>query len=194
MAMKKPKIMKRKGKYTKKAKEYINWKRQQTRLKNKANKVVQKTKRIQTITRGVKKSDKVGKIDGIFKKKIVSKAVIPNILEKETSQVNLEYRKLFKNIIKDKQIMDIMLNQDNIQKIKHRFEIRAEAIDVTNKKLLEMKRGSGGDLMSLNRMVRNGLPKGTFVRYGVDLGEGYDFRFLNEGVVEKIKVTIIFRP
>lgn len=182
--------MKRKGKYTKKAKEYLAWKRKQTRQKN----IVSKQKRIQVITKGIKKSDKVGKIDAVFNKKIVSKAIIPNILEKETSQINLEYKKVFKNIIKDKQIMEIMINQDNIQKIKHRFEIRAEVYDTNKKKLMEMKRGSGGDLMSLNRMVKNGLPKGTFVRYGIDLGEGYDFKYLNEGVVEKIKVTIVFRP
>lgn len=143
---------------------------------------------------------KTKKIDKVFEKK-VSKTIIKNFLDVPTNEINLKYKPLLKAVLNKKELGDFasddvlnaMIKQENINKIKWRFEIRADVYDRDGTKVLQMIRGSGGDLMSLKESMRKGVWRGASVDYDLDVGNGYVFKLVNKGNVDRVEVTIIFR-
>lgn len=140
------------------------------------------------------------KIDKVFEKKI-SKVVIRDFLNVPTNEVNLQYRSLLKQVMNKKSlgdlasddVLDAMIKQENINKIKWRFEIRADVYDRDGTKVLQMIKGSNGDLMSLRENMKKGIWRGASVDYDIDCGDGYVFKLLNKGNIDRVEVTIIFR-
>ncbi len=151
-----------------------------------------KVKRITAIRR-----KRPRKIEGAFKR-AVSKVVIADILPIATSQINNEYKRLFGGIIRDKDILDIMITEENIQKIKHRFEIRANIYGLRGEKLAEISKGEGGSLMELKSLMEGKIWKGELLDYPEDprspvIGGGYTYTFLQKGNVDRVETIVVFR-
>lgn len=157
-------------------------------IKDKLKEEIKEKKQEKKNIKGIK-SQKIG---SVFEKK-TSKLIIEDILNIPTNEINLKYKELFRKVIYDKDLMDIMIQQENINKIKHRFEIRATAYDVDGTIVLEMIKGSGGDLMTLKEKMRKGIWRGASVDYDIDLGDGYIFKIVNKGNINSVKTTIVFR-
>lgn len=145
----------------------------------------------------VKRVRRPQKIEGVFKKAI-SKMVIADILPIATSQINNQYKRLFRNVIRDKDIMNLMIVEENIQKIKHRFEIRASIYGLRGEKLAEISKGEGGSLMELRSLMEGKIWKGqnmegTDMEGLKDFGQGYVYHFLQKGNVNRVETVIVFR-
>lgn len=132
------------------------------------------------------------KIEGVFRKS-TKRIVINDILPMRTNEINLQYKRLFKDIIKDEQMMEIMINQENIKKLSWRMEIRANVYDIKGEKIMTMIKGREGDLMSFREAMNKGLWKGASVEYDIDLGEGYNFKMIKKGNVDRVETIVVFR-
>lgn len=158
------------------------------------------------IERGAKRERKGSKtarpvkIDRVFKKGI-TKLTIANILEKPESEINNEYKPIFKKVLNDKglgdfaqeSVLNSMVLQENINKIKWRFDIKAEVYDPNEKKIMEMRKGSDGSLLELKQLTSGRMKEGVSVDYDIDLGKGYLFKMIEKGNIKRIQVTLIFR-
>ena len=140
------------------------------------------------------------KIEKVFKKGI-AKIVISDILNKSTSEINNQYKPLFRKVLQSKglgdfaqeSILNSMILEENVQKINWRFEIRADVYDPNGNRIMNMTKGTGGDLMTLKKNMTKGIWRGASVDYDIDLGNGYVFKMLQKGNVDRVDVTVIFR-
>lgn len=158
-----------------------------------------KINRKKTISKVFKRKPR--KIEGVFKKSI-SKITVKNILTTNASELNKEYRRLFKGIIKDEGLVNIMIEQSNIEKIKWRFEIKADVYALNGQKIIGISKGSGGDLQELKSLLSGKIWRGQNIEndYESDIKialeqKGYIVEFLNAKgeSVDRVDVRIIMR-
>lgn len=140
------------------------------------------------------------KINEVFQKKI-AKIEIPDLLNIPTHEINNYYKPLLKQVLNKKSLGDLasesvlnaMVQQDNINKIKWRFEMRSNIYDLDGTLVAQMNKGSGGDLQTLRELTKKGIWRGARVDYDIDLGQGYVYKMNKQGNVARVEVTIIFR-
>lgn len=141
---------------------------------------------------------------GSLKKAInpgIGKLIIPDMKRFSENEINLQYKKLFKGLVKDEGLLNILILQENIVKIKERFDVSMTIYDMNNKKLAEIYKGSGFDLMNAKQAsikLNKGRNVGKTSENPTDKLEdikslGWEVEILDSGAIERVETKIIFR-
>ena len=198
---KKKQNKKKKSLYFSDRKKYYKKKESiKTIRKNASKTIIKKKKQVAKKKDYSIKTKKTKKLNDLFDKKN-TKINIKDILKIPTSELKNEYRPLIKNALKgsglgdfaNKEVIEAMIKNENIQKIKWRFDMRAVIYDRSNNKIAEMQKGEGGDLITLKEVMKKGIWKGARIEYNIELDKGYNFQLIKEGNVDRVEVTIVFR-
>lgn len=144
---------------------------------------------------GIKTTKKTN-INTLFQRGIRT-ITIKDIQKVPESDINKHYQELFKGLINDKNLMKLMIQEENIQKIKGAFETQIKVYDINNHLLAEAKKGSGDDLMNLKKL-------GTKINKGREIDEtghylndiknaGYQISIHDKGICQRVEIKLIFR-
>lgn len=99
---------------------------------------------------------------------------------------------LFKNIVRDQQILNILTTDHNLQKIKHRFEINLKVYG-QNGLLYEANKLNTTPDQAINE-IKNTATTGTYADYPTKLkNKGWNTTFHQKGTITKKTITITFR-
>lgn len=175
--------------------------RNKKQIRKKEVKQKKKVKRVvRELKRNIYKKEKKNvRIDDIIGQGI--RQIKVNDINKEgENTINSNYEKLFEYTVKDKEIRKILSREENIQKIKWRFETKLKLYDMNNKLLGEAVKGSGGDLQEAKSITKNHLRKGRKIEkdYSNDLRielekKGWKFNYIESGNIERVEAQLIFR-
>ena len=162
-----------------------------------------KTRGRRTIT-GYRETGK-GRLRG-FVPKGIHKVIINDSSKESMQTINENYRKLFRNIIKDKGIMDIIIREENIQKpeISGRLETKIKGYDRQGRLVIEFVKGQGGTLMEAKQVGERDLKRRMDVEKGLGYASpeqmypnlsknGYIKGYVGKGKIERIEIVQIFR-
>lgn len=135
------------------------------------------------------------KIKTAFKKGI-SKWIIYDMFELGYDKINEVYMNLFKPLIHDKDLLKIVAKEDNVQKVKHRFEYVIELRNKNGERVAGMSHIGKKTLVEIKNDLDNVKKLNT--KFTSDVGrlfkgKGYNVDMYKKDVVNTMYVEVLYR-
>lgn len=109
------------------------------------------------------------------------------------------YKELLRPLVADEDILNLLIQDQNIQKLKHRFEYQIQVKDKQEQKLAQIwhigKKTLREVLTELNNNTEyNELVEDDYDDFGRKIrAKGYEYQHKMTGNLHRLKMTIIFR-
>lgn len=157
-----------------------------TPLSRQADRYLKKIRKLPTIQQAISRG--------------ITNTVIKNALKTTRSETERAKKNLLRNLVLDKDLLNVLVKTENIQKIKTRLEYRIQLQNANGEKIAET--------VTFNKtpeQVIQELKKGIIIGEGISKGEtpkvsnklqnmGYQkLNIYRNGNIDKIKIHIIFR-